>query len=315
MAYYNYYRGSQPNWGTQQYQVVPPPLPQYQPQPFWSGADYYRAHSGIRNNTVFDYVMHKIRDLVGAGGVTRKEARHWWGKIYTGLVDPTIMLPKDIGAAAAYEALRCWETHGSIYVQPLSADLKSGKEALIGIAIAEAMRLWAITGRQRDRYGRMEASEVAAATASRLFSESYGRGAFGGGYGRRSISRRKSRFGGRYEYLQDAPYDEGDATGYPGLEIRGRRRSLTPYGARSVSPTPFGDAFRRSPPPYSGGLRHLPSLYAYGPPVRTMGSVIPSTSYVDGGVVLNSSHVTYDPILGPGISGTYYPYSPVPRWP
>jgi len=338
MAYYDYYQSSQPSWGTQQYEVVPPPVPQYQPQPFWRGADYYSAHPGIRDNTIFDHVMYKIRDRVGARGVNRRKARRWWEKIYTGLVNPAVTLPKDVGAAAAYEALRCWETHGSIYAPPLSADTEREREALIGLAAAEATMLWEYSGRRRDRYGRMEASEVAAATASRLFSENNERGPSGGGYGGHSISRRRSLSAGRYNSLDDAPYEDGNGRGYLGLnntystrrdiDIRGRRRSLTPtYSVRSVSPTPFGDGFRRSPSPYGGGLGlgHSSSPYAYGnrlpnpgpyaygmsspssSPIRAMGSPISTTSHVDGGVVLNNSNVTYDPILGPGISGTYYP--------
>ena len=45
MAHYDYYHNN-PYWGTQQYQFVSPPMPSYQPQPSWGGADYYRAHGG-----------------------------------------------------------------------------------------------------------------------------------------------------------------------------------------------------------------------------------------------------------------------------
>lgn len=71
MAYYTYYQNSQPTWGTQQYQFLPPPMPMYQPQPSCKssllfitrlspsylnqghGGDYYRAHSDSPDKCVF----------------------------------------------------------------------------------------------------------------------------------------------------------------------------------------------------------------------------------------------------------------------
>ena len=54
-------------------------------------------------------------------------------------VKPYKLLPREIGAAAGYEAIRCWEHHKSIYVQPLSEDRDREREALIGLATAEGM--------------------------------------------------------------------------------------------------------------------------------------------------------------------------------
>lgn len=53
MAYFNYYQAQYPGWGQQQYAnqyanqaFVAPPVPSYQPQPSWTGQDYYTAHYG-----------------------------------------------------------------------------------------------------------------------------------------------------------------------------------------------------------------------------------------------------------------------------
>lgn len=120
MAYYQYYQ-QQPNYGTSAYQVVVPPTPGYQPQPGWTGSDYYRAHAyggvnggvgggvggvggvgyedgldmsptrrGIAgspvDNSVFDWVWSRMKSIVGGGGVTRDEARHWHKRVYGGMV-------------------------------------------------------------------------------------------------------------------------------------------------------------------------------------------------------------------------------------
>jgi hypothetical protein len=57
MAYYSYYQTHAPHWGQQQYanqvanqSFVAPPVPSYQPQPSWTGQDYYAAHYGLRGN-------------------------------------------------------------------------------------------------------------------------------------------------------------------------------------------------------------------------------------------------------------------------
>ena len=47
------------------------------------------------------------------------------------------LLPRDIGAAAAYEAYRTWKYNSFLY-EPLSADRERQREGLIGMAIAES---------------------------------------------------------------------------------------------------------------------------------------------------------------------------------
>lgn len=178
MAYYQYYQ-SQPNYGTSAYQVVMPPTPSYQPQPSWTGSDYYRAHAGYGGGVggasyddgldvsrrgvsppvdsgIFDWVWSRMKSIVGGGGVSRDEARHWHKRVYGGMVsflsdlflvhplislatqvDITQLLPAELGGAAGYEAMRLWEHHNSVYRSPLMDDREREREALVGLAIAE----------------------------------------------------------------------------------------------------------------------------------------------------------------------------------
>ncbi|KIJ49382.1 hypothetical protein M422DRAFT_27748 [Sphaerobolus stellatus SS14] len=260
MAYYDYYQNSLPGWGTEGYQTsgIMPPRPSYQPQPNWTGADYYSAHAdSLRDSSVFNYVWSKVRDLF-TGGVSRSHARHWWKRVYGGLVDPSQLLPRELGAAAGYEAFRMWEAHNGIYALPLSEDRERQREALIGIAAAEATRLWAYTTRPYDKYGRMEASEVAAGTVSRIFLKTYNNNL--DSYEPYSNSRvRRRSFGSRYgepygaseEDLYDDPLDESYASDTladepdiigPGSGYYPRRNHRLGLGRRRSS-------FRRSPSP------------------------------------------------------------------
>jgi len=100
--------------------------------------------------------------------------------------------------------------HNSSIYEPLSGDIERQREGLIGLAIAEATRLLAFSGRSRDSYGRMDASEAAAATASVIFGQS--RGVDGG---HRSRSRAGS-FSGNYggsPYHSPSPY--GGSSPFP----------------------------------------------------------------------------------------------------
>lgn len=47
------------------------------------------------------------------------------------------MLPRDVGAAAAYEAWRNWKYHYGIYAGPLAGDRERQLEALTGLAVSE----------------------------------------------------------------------------------------------------------------------------------------------------------------------------------
>ena len=48
------------------------------------------------------------------------------------------MLPEEVGAAAAYEAWRYWQTHTTL-AEPLGGNLERQREALVGIAVADGM--------------------------------------------------------------------------------------------------------------------------------------------------------------------------------
>jgi hypothetical protein len=108
---------------------------------------------------MFDYIWGRVKSLVGANGVGHAEARHWHHRVYGGLVrviichlsfrreqinlslraqiDITTLLPRDLGSAAGYEALRMFNYHRTIYRQPLMDDREREEEALAGLAIAE----------------------------------------------------------------------------------------------------------------------------------------------------------------------------------
>lgn len=91
----------------------------------------------------------------GGVGVGLHEARHWHRRAYGGqVIDPSLvlnhvsenksplqgelnmMLPTEIGHAAAYEAYRTW-IHNSSMREPLSGDNERQREGLIGLAVAE----------------------------------------------------------------------------------------------------------------------------------------------------------------------------------
>ncbi|KAI5123857.1 hypothetical protein M0805_005674 [Coniferiporia weirii] len=179
MAHYDLYRTA-PGWGTSSYQFVSPQIPSYQPQPNWGGLDYYNAHSGGQPDPyVYDYARNRVRSHPGAG-VGKEEAKIWHRRAYGGLGDIRRMLPADIGAAAAYEVWRNWKHHYGVYGQPLAGDPDRQQDALIGLAVSEAKRLWDYTGHPPNAYGRLEAVEAAAGTASRILTNVWALD--GGGY-------------------------------------------------------------------------------------------------------------------------------------
>ncbi|KAI0780292.1 hypothetical protein C8Q74DRAFT_755697 [Fomes fomentarius] len=166
MAAYDYYRSSVPGWGTSQFQFVPPPMPTFQPQPTWTGFDFYNAHAMNPDPMFYNNIMGRINSYSGLG-VDHGTARHWHSLVYSGMTPLTQLLPADVGAAAAYEVYRTWKHNSSLY-SPLSADRMMQREGLIGMAIAEATRLWQYAGRSMDTYGQRAACESAAATAAIL---------------------------------------------------------------------------------------------------------------------------------------------------
>lgn len=160
---YQYYQSRGRGWGTDQYEFVPPPPPTFQPQPSWGGYDYFRAHAISPDPSLYDSAWSRVRNYPTAG-VGYNEAKVWHSRAYGGQVDLGQLSPYEIGHAAAYEACRNWRYNTSLH-EPIGGDLERQREALIGLAMAEATRLWHYSGRALDRAGRETACEAAAATA------------------------------------------------------------------------------------------------------------------------------------------------------
>lgn len=251
MAYYNYYQNNVPHWGQTQYaqqllaqgyQFATPPIPTYQPQPGWTGQDYYQAHYRLANGGVtdtdyglFDYVWSRLKSLVGGTSVGPSEAKHWHRRVYGGMVETVSLTPTELGAAAGYEAYRLFTYHRSIYRQPLADDRDREEEALAGLAIAEATKLWSYGQRPGDSYGRRETCEVAAATAERLLRKDRRRG----GYRSRrrgSFSYSPSVYGDDYDDDYDRYSSDDDNYHYG----RGSRRRSS--GSLSMIPS-YGNSY------------------------------------------------------------------------
>ncbi|KAF7968045.1 hypothetical protein HWV62_32108 [Athelia sp. TMB] len=234
MSAFNHYRNNG-GWGTKQFQFPAPPNPNYQPQPGWHGQDYFRAHAGTPDLSLYNNAWNRVRDyhdIDGTGfGVGLNEARHWHSRAYGGLGNPNQMSGAELGHAAAYEAYRTW-MHSSYLYEPLSGDIERQREGLIGLAIAEdrlATRLLQYAG--RGGYDRVEACDSAAATASQIFYQS-----------RRNIGMNGAEaYHGRSRSNSFSGYG-ASAGGYGGSS----------YGG--VSP-----AFGRPPSPYNGGMGGVPA--------------------------------------------------------
>ncbi|KAH7915192.1 hypothetical protein BJ138DRAFT_1176725 [Hygrophoropsis aurantiaca] len=182
---YNYYQNNISGWGTNELQFGPPPPVQFQPQPSWSGLDFYRAHANSTPDpTLFNQVNGMIQDgsAIQTLGVGLNEARAWHRRAFGGLGQITQMTPQEVGHAAAYEAYRVWIHNSSLY-EPIGGEAERQREALVGLAVAEASRLYQLSARPVDNYGHVPACEAAAATAALILQEiSPGIGmAFGGG--------------------------------------------------------------------------------------------------------------------------------------
>ncbi|EKM54450.1 uncharacterized protein PHACADRAFT_258301 [Phanerochaete carnosa HHB-10118-sp] len=181
-----YYRTTLPGWGTSQLRFREPPVPAFQPLPSWSGWDYYRAYAINPDQNLYYTVMNRTRDFGSTGGAGTNEARLWQRRIYSGLVDFSQLLPHDIGMAAAYEAYRMWKYHRRVLFDPLLSSGATGaieraREGLVGLAIAEASRLWQYTNRPMDTYGLRDCLESAALTSFKISYAVLEEGAYAGG--------------------------------------------------------------------------------------------------------------------------------------
>jgi len=311
---YPYYQHAGSGWGTSQYQFGPPPAIHFQSQPSWGGYDFYRAHAAGSDPSLFNHAFNRIHEYAGGSfgpGVGMHEARHWHRRAYGGLGEINHMLPEEIGHAAAYEAYRTWIHNSSIH-EPLGGDIERQRDGLIGLAIAEASKLLQYTGRSMDQFGRMSASEAAAATASYIFSQSQDMEDFGDGSYRRSRSRsRHNSFSYGSHFPSPHTYgsyeNEFDPYAYDRDRIRGSRRhhrrnssasrlmigqpGYDTYGSSPIAipgssfgggfhPSSFGGGYAGSYPavspsyPVSGGI---PYAGSYGGGVPAGGSLIVTT--------------------------------------
>ncbi|KAH7108124.1 hypothetical protein BKA62DRAFT_681137 [Auriculariales sp. MPI-PUGE-AT-0066] len=315
MAYYSQYQ-AMPGWGSQQYAFAAPPAPTYQPQPTWRGADYYSAHYGQPDNSLFDYVWSRVRGAFVGIGVGKEEAKYWHRRVYGGMADIPGMEPRHVGAAAGYEALRIWQYHKAIYRQPLSDDHEREREALAGLAVGEGSKLWQYTGRFSDKYGRREACEVAAATAARIFNEKYDYDSYEAyeSYGGRS--RRNSFVGGSavggYGYGEEDPYHE-DAYGGRRRQRRMSTSSAYDYDSYPARPTSaMGYAGSAVGAPMLGGSM-VGTPYAGAGALQPMGAV-GATPYAAASPYMSAqaAYGGYGGAAGayPGAGGAYGVASP-----
>ncbi|KAF7298172.1 hypothetical protein HMN09_01039000 [Mycena chlorophos] len=223
---YSHYRQNTPGWGTNP-QFTQPLAPTFQPQPQWSGSDFYNAHAVNPDPSLYDHAWNNVRQYSGSSselGVGVHEAKVHHKRAYGGLGDLNELsrFPENLGHAAAYEAYRTWIHNSSMY-EPLSGDMERQREGLIGLAVAEASRLLQFTNRSMDPYARTSASDAAAATASILFQRKY-REREEGEYHR---SRSRTRRGSIGSY--DEQYASDNFLTLPsGHRSRSRQRSLSP---------------------------------------------------------------------------------------
>ncbi|KAK7692551.1 hypothetical protein QCA50_004181 [Cerrena zonata] len=308
---YRYYQTSYPGWGQSQLQFGPPPIPNIQPQPHWSAWDFYNAHAVNPDPSLFYNIMDRTRQYRGSAGVGKHEARTWHRRIYSGLVPLTQVLPADIGSAAAYEAYRGWHHHRHILYSCLASDIEREREALIGLAAAEASHLWQYSGRPMDAYGLREALESAAMTASRI---AYQVMEDGDEYSR---ANRSSVIDGSYEGGYDDGYSEPryhrsrrhssfGSLAAPGMVGGAGSAYGTPYTGAAPMPmlagSSVGTGYGANSSPYYGG-GGLPQSYN-------------GTPSLGGGYVGNSNPVIPGQPVGgfavpyPGSSGSYTGSSP-----
>jgi len=156
-------------------------------------------------------------------------------------------------------------------------DPERQREALTGLAVAEAARLLQYSARPADQYARLAASEAAAHTSSYIFYQS-----------------QEDDFRSRPRYRtgsMDDPYSRDDELLYPSMR-GGRSRSA--YGGRSLSR-------HRS---YS----HLDSAGGMGiPPYTAPGYSGSAVSPVGYGIQQPSAYGGYAGSQGIPIAGTQYP--------
>jgi len=305
---YDYYRGYQPQmWGNPQYQLPAAPAVSYIPQTGWGGMDYYRAHTRWadveEDDDIFERIIHGVRRWIGNAGSNTEEAREAHQRVYAGWIDMRTASPEIVGAAAAFEALRFWETNSSLRL-PVVDDLEREEDAIMGLAVAEVSKLWGYTGRLWGDRGRKEAAEEAAATVHRIFRRQH--------RGLLRYDTYNSLTGEHNHRYDDDAYDDGYLSGGRGL---GRRRSIANLqgdiggydGYGRTRRASFGGGYGSAPMPiYTGGVQSgipyggqgvspygVPGMSPYGAP-----SVSP---YGTGGSSYGTGGLPYgQPMISPG---------------
>ncbi|KJA27738.1 hypothetical protein HYPSUDRAFT_62780 [Hypholoma sublateritium FD-334 SS-4] len=187
-------------------------------------------------------------------GVSLDEARHWHRRAYGPQNEIAYLAPEELGHAAAYEAYRSWIYNKHLY-EPLSGDIERQREALTGLAVAEATRVLQYSTHSMDQYARIAATEAAAHTANYIFYQS-----------REHDYRSRSRFRSGI----DDPYARDDELLYPGSAYGGHARSRSRH-ARSLS-RHHSHSFSQP-----GGLV-IPPYAGHGYPSSSM-SALPQVGY------------------------------------
>lgn len=253
MSSYDYYRTTYPGWGQSQLQFRGPPAPVFQPLPSWSGWDYYRAHAYNPDYNLYSDIVNRVRASGYTGGFSVSEAKAWQRRVYSGIINLAEMLPGEIGAAAAYEAYRMWKHHREVLFDPLGGSMERERDALIGLAIGEASRLWAYSGRPMDTYGQRDCLESAASTTANIAYTIFD-------------DRGRSRDYGR-GYAYEDPYAPRRGRRYSNASQLAMQPNGSPYGGAAPLPMPgAGVPGYAGSAPYGGGIGGSPYLGGGGVP-------------------------------------------------
>lgn len=199
------------------------------------------------------------------------------------------MRPPEIGHAAAYEAYRTWVQNSGTYSH-LSGSSHNQREALVGLAVAEASRLLSLTDHHPDHYASIAASEAAAATVSFIFQN---QGNIHHGH-RRSRSYSRSRYGSGSS-LGDSSSDDGFH------RFNSHHRSHSRHRPRSRRPS-FQGANSIGYP----GSSYVPSSHAHSGTHASTYNYGMSPSYAP----LGTENMVTQPV-----HGTPYPSAPLPLTP
>jgi len=172
MSAYNYSRSGRSGLGSASGThtgLSLPPVPSFRPEPHWDGYDFYQAHAVNPDRSLYTRVMDRMGDAPMSEPFQYEDVRMIHDRIYSDSVTLGHVLPSEIGAAAAYEAYRMWKHLSRIFGQSLRMQSDHVRDGLVGLAMAEASRLWQRAGRAADSYGVRDALQSAAMTATKIY--------------------------------------------------------------------------------------------------------------------------------------------------